>query len=628
MPVLQVIKGYNIGTKYELNNITTIGRDISNTIQLLDPSVSRFHALIVHKNQNYTIHDKKSLNGIFVNGSRVKERTLNQNDEIQLGKTSLLFDSDIDIKNTLFGSKSVILSSPDSETTSVPLVDQELAHAAHTDKIPAALIFQVCDLASASPTTIGDELNHIMQSLIKLFDGDSGLIMLWDPVNKDLEPMVAICEEEELSINRNIIVNAFMQKKSVLSAKGKPPSPETEKKRPSKTSSERSIMVTPILKRTEAIGVIYLDKKQSDAYSLKDLALLQAISKIVATNIEFVRAQESLKYIEEKRAPAIIIGKSDKMREILALVEKVAQTSATVLIQGETGTGKELFAREIHQQSGRRTYPFIAINCASIPHELADGELFGYEKGAFTGATTMKRGKLELAHGGTIFLDEVGELAPQVQPKLLRFLQEKCFYRLGGNKSIRVDVRIIAASNKDLSQEVTESRFRYDLLSRLNVFKITLPPLCERREDIKLLADHFAKLYAAEFGKPVGGITPEALEMLEAYSWPGNIRELQNCLERAALLTDAHMIRPEDLSIGLERWPHELQAEPTKDSGNDTQFILPSNAIPLDELEKEYIKQTLDLCHWNQMKTAKLLGLHRNTLRRKIVEYGLSQNTS
>ncbi len=628
MSVLQVIKGHNIGTKYELDNTNTIGRDISSSIQLLDPSVSRSHALIVKNNQGYIIHDKKSLNGVLVNGSRVKERILEQNDEIQLGKTYLLFDSDIDIKNTLFGSKSVILSSPDSETSSLPLVDQELAKASYTDKIPAELIFTVCDLASASPTTISDELNHIMQSLIKLFHGDSGLIMLWDPVNKDLEPMVAICEEEELSINRNIIVSAFMQKKSVLSVKDKSPSQKEDGKRRTKKTSKRSIMVVPILKRSEAMGVIYLDKKQSDAYSLKDLALLQAISKIVATNIEFVRAQESLKYIEEKHVPAIIIGKSDKIKEILALVEKVAQTTTTVLVLGETGTGKELFAREIHQRSGRRAYPFIALNCASIPHELADGELFGYEKGAFTGATTMKRGKLELAHGGTLLLDEISELAPQVQPKLLRFLQEKCFYRLGGNKSIRVDVRIIAASNKDLAQEVTESRFRYDLLSRLNVIQLTLPPLRERREDIKLLLDHIIKLYAAEFAKPVTGVTPEALQMLEGYSWPGNIRELQNCLERAVLLTESHMITPEDLNIGFEMQPEAAEKEPMPESRADTQIATPTTVVSLDELEKEYIQQTLDLCNWNQLKTAKLLGLHRNTLRRKITEYALSPKTS
>ena len=240
----------------------------------------------------------------------------------------------------------------------------------------------------------------------------------------------------------------------------------------------------------------------------------------------------------------------------------------------------------------------------------------------------MKRGKLEMAHGGTLLLDEIGELTPQIQPKLLRFLQEKSFYRLGGNKSIRVDVRIIAASNKDLAQEVTESRFRYDLLSRLNVIQFTLPSLRERREDIKLLLDHIIKLYAAEFAKPVTGVTPEALQMLEGYSWPGNIRELQNCMERAVLLTESHMITPDDLNIGFEIQPDASEKEPMSESRADTQSAAVTSVVSLDELEKEYIQQTLDLCHWNQLKTAKLLGLHRNTLRRKITEYDLSRKTS
>jgi two-component system NtrC family response regulator len=313
-----------------------------------------------------------------------------------------------------------------------------------------------------------------------------------------------------------------------------------------------------------------------------------------------------------------LIGKSKKMRDIFDTIQKVAPAAATVLIEGESGTGKELVARSIHFNSPRREKPIVAVNCSALAENLLESELFGHEKGAFTGAVASKKGRFELADGGTLFLDEIGELSPNLQVKLLRVLQEKVFERVGGVRTISVDIRIIAATNKDLQQEMQDGRFREDLYYRLNVVHIVLPPLKERQEDIRLLVNHFIKKYASErqSAAPVTGVDQEVDRLFFDYNWPGNIRELENVIERVMILCPGEIIRVSDLPKGF------------KDNVYNTLHLegIPADAKLYDTLamiEKALIERALKMSNNVQSHAADLLGIGKSGLNQKIKKYDL-----
>jgi two-component system, NtrC family, response regulator HydG len=313
------------------------------------------------------------------------------------------------------------------------------------------------------------------------------------------------------------------------------------------------------------------------------------------------------KQLEDIRAKGQMIGASPSFRRMLTLVEQIADSSATILIQGESGTGKELVARTIHERSARRNGPFVAVNCAALPETLLESELFGYEKGAFTGAAGRKEGRFELANGGTLFLDEVADLSLVTQPKILRVLQEGEFERLGGTRSLQVDVRIVAATNQDLSEMVKEKRFREDLYYRLNVISVRVPPLRERHEDIRVLAQHYLRVYAAKNGRKLEGFSNEALERLESYAWPGNVRELENLIERTVLLARKDRIDAEDLPeevAGVKRPPRDA--------------ILELVGTPLADIEQRLLDETLRITGGNKTQAAKLLGIDVRTVARKL----------
>ena len=313
-----------------------------------------------------------------------------------------------------------------------------------------------------------------------------------------------------------------------------------------------------------------------------------------------------------------IIGKSKKMQDIFDTIQKVAPSGATVLIEGESGTGKELVARSIHFNSPRREKPFVAVNCSALAESLLESELFGHEKGAFTGAVATKKGRFELADGGTLFLDEIGELSQNLQVKMLRVLQEKAFERVGGVRSISVDIRIIAATNKDLLQEMKAGRFREDLFYRLNVVHLSLPPLKARKEDIRLLVNHFIKKYASErkSAVPVAGVDQEVDRLFYDYSWPGNIRELENVIERVMILSPGEIIRVSELPKGF------------KDNVYNTLHLdgIPADAKLYDtlaEIEKTMILRALKISNNVQSHAAALLGIGKSGLNQKIKKYNL-----
>ena len=316
--------------------------------------------------------------------------------------------------------------------------------------------------------------------------------------------------------------------------------------------------------------------------------------------------------LAQRHEPGEIVGQHAEMQRLFRLVAQVARTATTVLVTGESGTGKELIARAIHRQGPRRDKPFVAVNPAAVSETLVESELFGHEKGAFTGAYQKKLGKFEMAQGGTLFLDEIATLKPEVQAKLLRVLQEREIERVGGTQSIKIDVRVIAATNVDLKQMVAQHRFREDLYYRLNVVPVTVPPLRERREDIPLLVDHFIRRYSHEFSKPIQGLSPEALAALRQYPWPGNVRELQNVIERAVVLGDAPVIGLNDLPLDVLLPDHR---DRVREAGT-----LPLNEAS-DQFERQIVMRVLERVGWNQSEAARLLGVHRNSLKLKLARW-------
>jgi DNA-binding NtrC family response regulator len=347
-------------------------------------------------------------------------------------------------------------------------------------------------------------------------------------------------------------------------------------------------------------------------FDVDEIALL--VEKALETTrlrreVRALRATQARPYSVER-----IVGESASVKRVKALLQKVAASPAsTVLLTGESGTGKDLAAKVIHYASNRANQPFMNITCSALPEALLESELFGHERGAFTGADRQKRGLLETADGGTVFLDEIGEMVPALQAKLLRFLEEKTFKRVGGSTDLRVDVRVIAATNRNLEEEVRERRFREDLYYRLNVLPIVLAPLRERAEDIPLLVHYYVDSYNSEFRKQIRRVSPEAMERLKAYGWPGNIRELRNAVERAMLLAEGEELRPEHfpLSGGLARLVETVD--------------LPASGINLEELERSLVVQALERSRWNQTRAAALLGLNRDQIRYRIEKFKLEK---
>lgn len=374
-----------------------------------------------------------------------------------------------------------------------------------------------------------------------------------------------------------------------------------------KASEEAPVVV--LTGRSDIATVVEAMKLGAENFLVKPMEAAQVIAvvkKELASHV-WHRQMESQMAREKARGVRFPVGESKAMRDVRQLVQRVAETDASVVLQGESGTGKGMIARLIHSLSRRREAPFLDVNCAALAPQLLESELFGHERGAFTDARERKLGLLEAAHGGTVFLDEIADMDPQVQSKLLKAIEDRRFRRLGGVREIQVDVRIIAATHRDLREEAERGRFRKDLYYRLNVFQIVLPPLRERKEDILPIATAFITELNPILGKHIQGIHPDAVRILEAYPWPGNIRELRNVIERAMILAYGDEIRPEHL-------PREIRVHRGLDAG----------LLSLEELEAAHIRRVIQALNGNLKKAAEVLGISRSTLYEKIQRYGIS----
>jgi formate hydrogenlyase transcriptional activator len=405
----------------------------------------------------------------------------------------------------------------------------------------------------------------------------------------------------------------------------------------------RLIVSVPIKGRSGIVGVLLLGTRREGAFSEDDLPFLTQVANQVGIAIENARAFDEVSdqknkltleklYLEDELRNELkfeeIVGRSEALRQVLEQIETVAPTDSTVLIYGETGSGKELIARAVHNLSSRKSGSFVKLNCAAIPTGLLESELFGHERGAFTGAITQRIGRFELANRGTMFLDEVGEIPLELQPKLLRVLQEREFERLGSTRTLRTDARLIAATNRDLETLVQEQKFRPDLYYRLNVFPVRVPSLRERPEDIPLLVRHFVQQFSRQLGRTIDAIPADTMRALTRYPWPGNIRELQNVIERAVILTSGPVltVRAEDLRPPNQT-PASLPASPSAATGNGFTATGTGKIVEaLDEAERRQILAALEKSHWivaGPEGAAARLGLKRSTLQSRMQKLGI-----
>ncbi len=583
MPILKILRGREVGRILDLADENFLGRDETNTFRLQDETCSRHHAKVVRLDDAWVVVDLGSNNGTFVNGETVKEKFLRNGDQVLVGKTLLVFEGHTESTtaavtvheaHTEFRvESSVPADQPKPETSRLRQL-YEIAALCNTLREPRALLER---LATAVADALGADV------AVALLDGE-------DPAVRG--------HGNEVRVSRSAVVRARKERHAMILAA------ETLGGQSVVDEDIRSVAVAPFVRGDRVLGALYADRRgERPGFTEDDLAFLNASAHQAALALDReVAAARTRERMTELVGERRTVGSDPAWREVLRLVEKTAASDATVLILGESGTGKELVARALHDQSPRRDGPFVAINCGAIVETLVESELFGYEKGAFTGAFKRHRGKFEAAADGTVFLDEIGEISPGLQAKLLRVLQERTFFRVGGTEPVAVDVRVLAATNRDLSRAVKEARFREDLFYRLSVVSIRVPALRERMTDLPALCTYFLGRSRRRFE-----IETETMAAMRRYTWPGNIRELQNVLERCTILADGE-------TIGLALLPPEIRGAVPEEDGWP---------IKIEEAEKLCLQRALAKTGGKKGQAAKLLGISWPTLNKKLKDYGL-----
>jgi Nif-specific regulatory protein len=624
--------GYGDVIALEVGQRCTLGRANTNRVVLRDELCSREHAEVYFADGRWRLRDLKSLNGTRVNNESIQDEwELVSGDEFQVGRTRFVYVNQIEelpsvqqaapgetvsIKKRLSQSR-FMTPHPHEVTTPAP------AEKSNRRSISRDLM-QLYRLGlEMGATTKYEELaNVVLDGLLNAIHAEVGAFLTIKD-GREIE-VTAVrpndADRRTYSPVSEFVTNEVMSSKEAVLAEDVSRNRYLSQRDSITSLGATSLICAPVVHNGKVLALIHLycvDPHRS--LSSDDLEFTVAVAKHVGIVLTQVQRQDSLtaenrELRSQLRVESELIGDSPVLKQIHEQVARVAPTQATVLIRGESGSGKELVARAIHFSSPRREGPFVCLNCAAITETLLESELFGHERGAFTGATEKKIGKFEAANKGTIFLDEIGEMAFGTQAKLLRVLEGHPFERVGGSTPIRVSVRVVAATNQPLEKGMQDGRFRRDLFYRLQVVEIRIPPLRERHEDVPLLAEHFLKRFIAETARKIRGFTPAAMDKMVRYDWPGNVRELRNVIERAVALGKGPLLDAGDI------WLSSLEIGGPPSASADV-----FEPLALDEVEKRQILKTLDHTEWNKSQAAGILQIERSTLDRKIKGYGLKK---
>jgi len=623
-PRVAIIAGPKKGDVVALDtDEVSIGRDATNGLRLQEPLVSRHHCVIRKSAEGHSVADLDSTNGTLVNGVPVKQQRLSHGDHLRIGDSVLLFllhdaesapnRTSVELGNNVLGAAPLELPWDDARQLGAPGAGASESPLSRVTQDLRTLVHvgSVVNLAGS----VEQLAEQLLASLFDVVPAERGAILLLED-DGEIGPCFARTRDVALvagvQVSRTIVERVLGKGVAVLS--NDVLAFEDFSGAPS-LQGVRSVLAVPLRVDGRKLGAIYVDSSTAGRrFDVDHLRLLASVAAMAVGALERALHTERLGRENERLRQDLaiehnMIGESPVMRSIYEFVAKVAPSSATVLIQGESGTGKELVARAIYRNSPRAEQPFVAINCAALAESLLESELFGHEKGAFTGAVAQKKGKLELANGGTVFLDEIGEMSLGLQAKMLRVLQERELDRVGGTRPIPIDVRVIAATNRDLAQAVQNGTFREDLYYRINVVSVRTPALRERREDIPLLARYFAERSAANCKRRVTGISPAARACLTGYGWPGNVRELENAIERAVVLGSSEMVLPEDLP------EHVFEVERTEAPGSAAAGSYHEAVL---EAKRRLILRAFEDVQGNHAAAAKLLDVHPNYLHRLV----------
>jgi transcriptional regulator with GAF, ATPase, and Fis domain len=657
IPTLTAIAGPVTGTVFSLvNPSATAGRLPDNQIALADPLVSRQHCQFTWVDGQVTLKDLSSNNGTFVNGLLVQERTLAHGDLIKVGETLLLLACQADetaAQTTALATGSGVkfeeLQLATQATLTLdcndsPYLDLEklLAKAPVTARL--AREFQALLRVGMELNTL-QNVTALQQHLLKLLGGvvpaERGAILLLDEGQGEFISAFgwerAGQHNQDVHVSRTL-VQQVLREGVALWCNDVPAQAEFQSAESLLFAGVQSIIAAPLMSGAHVFGVIYLDARRQETdlnapplFDQAHVQLVTALANLSAPVFARVREREQYERERQERLAQVtsgqnLIGASEHLLRVREFITKIAPANATVLLRGESGTGKEVVAKALHSQSPRASKMFQAVNCAAMPEALLESELFGHEKGAFTNALSQKKGKLEIANGGTVFLDEIGDLALTLQAKLLRVLQEKEFQRVGGLQTHKLDIRVVAATNCNLESAIQAGRFRQDLYYRLNVCELMLAPLRERRADIGPLANHFLHKFAQETGKRIKAFSATARQCLLDYNWPGNVRELQNAIERAVTWCETDYILPEDLPEPVAEAlivTEPRKALPPSSNPAPASHTPPSPATTnynaaVKEARQQIILNAFALAAGNHHEAAKLLGLHPNNLHREL----------
>jgi transcriptional regulator with GAF, ATPase, and Fis domain len=602
-PRLLAISGRLSGTVRPLiSGRMSISLDESDQSILIDDAGSPNHCEIQQIGERFEVRDFDSDHGTFVNGVPIKRKLLDHGDTIRVGNSELIF---LLHEDETVGNSPVRLSEVSESTLGAIRIEPLAGSPTFADQVGGmardlTALFRISNIINSIRDSEALQL-ELLQLIFEVIPAEKGAVVLLPDLDEGPRSIVTSSRqpgsETLIEVQRELVYRAIWERSAVFSGAS------------SGSNVVQNVLCLPLVAVERTIGVLYLTSNPpAPPFSEDHIHFLEPVSRIAAVTLENILALDALRaenlQLKAKISPdSKLIGESRPMRMVEEFISRVAPSDCTVLIRGESGTGKEVIARSIHQNSPRLQRPFIAINCAAIPETLFESELFGYEKGAFTGAAGMRKGKLEAAENGTIFLDEIGEIPKPVQAKLLRVLQQKEFERVGGNQTIPLRARVLAATNKNLEEAMKCGEFRQDLYYRLNVVSVVVPPLREHRDDISLLALYFAAKYAEKSKRPFKGISQEARTVLMTYSWPGNVRELENAIEHAIVLGITDEILPEDLPFGL------LEEQSAGLSGARYHDVLL-------EARKELIRTSLGDAQGSVPEAARKLGIHPKYLHR------------